>query len=231
MLEQGGIGMMHLIDISSYQKAIDLPSVLPNVDGVICKATEGIGYVDAYCDRFVQVCRRAGKPWGFYHFAYTNGAIAEAEFFYANTKNYFGEGIPVLDWEGNQSVEWVNEFVRRLHELSGVWCWIYANPWRFNQGGVEPNCMRWVAQYPAVDHPTFATAEGWDAPCADGLVGCWQFCHDGRVAGYGHDLDCSLFYGDTAAWNMYAGLTDVPSESNGTVLENDRYKVTIDVKE
>ena len=43
--------MLHFIDISNHQKGMDLSKVLPSVGGVVCKATEGVGYVDAYCDK------------------------------------------------------------------------------------------------------------------------------------------------------------------------------------
>ena len=218
--------MFRFIDVSNHQgrAGMDLSRVLPSVGGVVCKATEGVGFVDAYCDRFVQTCRAAGKPWGFYHFAGENGASAEAAFFLNSTSNYFGEGIPILDWEGNQSVAWVNEFVRVIHDQTGVWPWVYANPWRFNQGGVEPNCMRWVAQYPGIT--TFAQAEKSSPAATEGGVGAWQFTSSGHVNGYSGNLDCNLFYGDTSAWSAYVKGDNV-SEERPTItpVENAVYRL------
>ena len=234
--------MLTFIDISNWQQNLDPDSVFPNVDAVVCKATEGVGYVDRFCDGFVQAAKRMGKPFGFYHFAGNSGATQEADYFISNCEGYFNDGIPVLDWEGTQSVDWVNEFVRRVHDVKGVWCWIYANPWRFNQGGVESNCMRWVASYPNVAHPTFADAMGWDTPSADGLVGAWQFCSDGRIDGYNGNLDCNLFYGDKEAWCKYANSNTAGSGDTGesssdshagdsvSVLENDEYKIMVERK-
>ena len=227
--------MLKVIDISNWQKGFD-PSTAP-VDAVIVKATEGTTFVDPYCDGFVQKAKNAGKLWGFYHFAGSENATAEADYFVSNCRNYFGEGIPILDWEGNQNVEWVNEFVRRIHDTTGVWPWIYGNPWRFNQGGVEPNCARWVASYPAVAHPTFAQAAGWKCPEANGNVVAWQFCSDGIVNG--RELDCSLYYGDAVSWHAYAGTKaaptpqptpqpEKPAKPESVTLENDKYKVTIE---
>lgn len=196
---------LHFIDISSYQSGLDINAVKGQIDGVIVKATEGTGYVSPACDRHFQAAGAAGLLRGFYHFASTGGATAEAEYFVNNTRSYFGQGVPVLDWEGNQSVSWVNEFVARVHALTGVWCWVYANPWRFNQGGVDGNCMRWVASYPQVTSPSFGTAEGWDAPAAQGGVGAWQFCSDGRLNGFGGNLDFDLFYGTADQWRAYYG--------------------------
>ena len=241
--------MLNFIDISNWQGELDPDSVFPNVDAVICKATEGISFVDRFCDGFVQAAKRMDKPFGFYHFAGNNDATTEADHFISNCEGYFNDGIPVLDWEGDQDVDWVNEFVNHVHDVKGIWCWIYANPWRFNQGGVEGNCMRWVASYPNVSHPTFSDASDWEAPEADGLVGAWQFCSDGRIDGYDGNLDCNLYYGDVDSWNKYAGKyveesseepaqepveepVEEPSEggSEEVVLENEQYRVTIDKK-
>lgn len=242
--------MTRFIDISNCQgSGLALPSLLPNVDAVVCKATQGTWFVDPYCDGWVQQCINMGKPWGFYHFAEDGDPQFEAEWFAINCKNYFKHGIPVLDWEGvydeygnlifDQPVSWVNTFVRRVHEKTGVWPWIYSNPWRFNQGGVEPNCARWVAKYPAVTSPSFEQAESWDCPEAEGNVVAWQFCSDGRVSGYNENLDCSLFYGTEEQWRAYAkgdncdsGTTSGDADSNvsASVLENEQYKITIERK-
>lgn len=224
--------MLRGIDISNWQAGLDADSVFPNVDFVICKATEGVGFVDGYCDSWVQWCRAHGKPWGFYHFANSNDPVKEAAHFIDNTSNYFGEGIPVLDWEGDQSVDWVNEFVKIVHDQTGIWPWIYANPWRFNQGGVEPNCMRWIASYPDVLNPGLDYDPG-EPPACDGLVGCWQYASDGRVPGYAGNLDTNHFFGSVGAWSAYAGVpsSGQPSEpTDQSVLENDRFRVTIQEK-
>ena len=204
---------LHGIDVASYQSGLNIATVKDQIDFVIIKATQDVNYVNPSCDKHFQQAKGAGVLRGFYHFAGKSGAEAEAEYFYKNCKNYFAEAIPVLDWEGDQSVDWVNRFVRRLHELSGKWCWIYANPWRFNQGGVESSCARWVASYPAVSHPSYATAEGWARPAADGNVVAWQFASDGRLNGWNANLDVSLFYGDVSAWNSFVGTASTgPSE-------------------
>ena len=233
--------MLHGIDISHWQGGKVRPATV-DVDFYIMKSTEGTSFVDKWCDPIVQECISTGKLWGFYHFASTKGATAEADFFYENTRNYLGHGVPVLDWEGGQSVAWVNEFVRRIHELSGIWPWIYANPWRFDQGGVEANCMRWVARYPS-GSMTFEQAEARAKPKADGLVGAWQFTSSGRLSGYSGNLDLDLFYGDAEAWRAYAGSDassggvsgsgggDSGADGGPVTLENDEYKVTIERKE
>ena len=243
--------MLNFIDISSYQADLNLVAVSNSIHGIIVKATEGTSYVNPYCDRHYQQAKSANLLRGFYHFAGSDDPLAEAAFFYRNVLGYLHDGIPVLDWEGvyrngklifEQSVDWVNRFVRQFHSLTGIWCWIYANPWRLNQGGVEPNCARWVASYPEVAHPTFAQAASWKCPNADGNVVAWQFCSDGRLSGYNANLDCSVYYGDRESWLRYAdsnslggGIagSDGGNGSSGTsteTLENDNYKITIERK-
>lgn len=84
--------------------------------------------------------------------------------------------------------------------------------------------MRWITAYPSVSHPTFDQAETWEPPSADGVVGAWQFCSDGRLNGYGGDLDCDLFYGDESAWVKYTGAAQKPMEP--IVPESPEWKVT-----
>lgn len=235
--------MIKFIDISG-NNSLKPSDILASIDAVMVKATEGALYVSSACDPDVQDARRNGIPWGFYHYARNNDATDEADFFYRNCRNYFGEGIPCLDWEEGQSTEWVNEFVRRIHELSGVWPWIYASKLTFNShSGVEPNCGRWVAQWPASSVDTFSEAESRSKPkLGEGVVCAWQFTSKGKLTGYSGNLDMNIFYGDAGAWGKYANPDshsgdaggsddspgcDVPSK---TVLENDEYKVTIERK-
>ena len=218
--------MLKGIDVSSWQGDIQVQNM--PVDFVIAKATQGTDYVNPYCDPVIQRCISSGKLWGFYHYAKYNAAQDEADYFINNCLNYFKNGIPVLDWEENQSVEWVNIFVNRIHERTGVWPWIYANPWRFNQGGVNPMCGRWIASYPDVLHPSLDYDPG-EPPATDGLVCCWQYASDGVVDGYSGNLDVNHFFGDEKAWNAYSGALELSEDEKifVSVLENNDYRVEI----
>lgn len=232
--------MLNVIDISNHQGSagFKVSNVLNSIDGCICKATGGDYFVDKYCDVFIQTLRSAGKLWGFYHFAHdgksTASARTEADFFINNCKNYFGEGIPVLDWEVDScSVAWVNEFVRRVHDVTQVWPWIYANPWRFNMGGVEKNCSRWIAAYPYSGIMHLSSDPG-NVPKTDGGVACWQFSSNGRVNGWNGALDLNHYYGTVESWHKYAlgerQPASKPPAASSSILENDEYKVTIQKK-
>lgn len=235
--------MLRFIDISG-NNSLKPSDVQASIDAVMVKATEGASYVSSTCDPDVQDARRSGIPWGFYHYARNNDATDEADFFYRNCRNYFGEGIPCLDWEEGQSVAWVNAFVRRVRELSGAWPWVYASKAALNGNpGVEPNCGRWVAQWPGSSADTFKEAESKAKPkLGDGLVCAWQFTNRGRLTGYSGNLDLNIFYGDREAWGKYANPDAHSGDAGGsaggpdcdlpgeTVLENDEYKVTIERK-
>src|SRR5699024_5202192 len=73
------------IDISSHQTGIDLAKV--PCDFVICKATEGVGYVNPDCGRAYAQGQKLGKKLGVYHFATGKSSGAkEAGFFLQNIR-------------------------------------------------------------------------------------------------------------------------------------------------
>ena len=209
---------LKFIDISGWQEDIDIPKVVKNggLGAVVVKATEGIGFVSDTCDEFVQACIKNGTRFGFYHFARNNDAAKEAEYFRAQTKGYEKKGIPILDWEDGQSIAWVNKFVKRYHELTGIWCWVYGNAWRFNQGTVNTNCGRWIAGYPknGIASIDYGIKNGMPYKVNNGLVCAWQFSSSVKISGYSGSLDGNVFYGDEEAWDKYAG--GKPSSSGGS---------------
>lgn len=201
------------IDISKWQTGIDLSKV--DCDFVIVKATEGIGYVDRKCDSFYQQAKRLGKKLGFYHFARPrNDAAREAQYFYNNTKNYFGEAIPILDWEAeNKSdVAWAKRWLDEVYRLSGVKPLIYmsesvANAYNWSSVA-NADYGLWVAKYrdnnPDYNYNmanagTRPRVKWWKFYCM------WQWTSTGRLNGYNGNLDCNVFYGDGTTWDKYAG--------------------------
>lgn len=211
------------IDISNWQNSISLTSV--NFDFCIAKATEGIGYVDPCCDKFMQTTFKLGKCAGFYHFARpVNDAVKEADFFYENTKGYFGKAIPILDWEAENKndVAWAKRWLDRVHELSGVKPMIYMSESVVNaydwSSVANADYGLWVAKYrdnnPDYNYDmsnagSIPSVKWW----AKGYA-MWQWTSSGKLDGYSGNLDCNVFYGDTNAWNKYVGKatsTSVPA--------------------
>lgn len=214
---------LKFIDISNWQAGLDVASVVRNggLGAVIVKATEGLDYVDKSCDSFIRQAAAGGVPFGFYHFARNNDASAEAKFFRNNTRGYEGKGIPVLDWEADQSVAWVNKFVDKYHALTGIWPWVYSTARYFNRGTVNPNCGRWIAGYPSNGITDINHGLNHNMPYKvnNGLVCAWQFSSSVRIAGYGGNLDGDVFYGDASTWAKYAagdGASSAPAAPSTT---------------
>ena len=205
---------MRGIDISNWQAGIS-PSALA-IDFCICKATEGLGYVDPTCDGFVQDCIANDIPWGFYHFARENEPEDEAEFFYENCLNYFKHGIPVLDYETSNynNREWCERFIQRLYELSGVWCMIYISASRcgeYESSWIPDKCGLWVAGYP-YEMTYWTDSEMPYNTYPFSVVAIWQFTSSLYLDGYDGRLDGNIAYMDRNAWMKYAQSTDNPQD-------------------
>ena len=198
---------MRGIDISNWQ-AGEHPKNY-NINFCICKATEGINFVDGFCDDFIQECIANGILFGYYHFAQSNNAINEAKFFWENTIGYNKQGIPVLDyevWGRNDDVTWCEKFIEKYHELSGVWPIIYISASRcgaFENSWIPEKCGLWVAGYP-MEYTEFIPEETnmpyniypWS------FAAIWQF-----TSSLWNKFDGDIAYMDEKAWKLYAGNT------------------------
>jgi GH25 family lysozyme M1 (1,4-beta-N-acetylmuramidase)/LysM repeat protein len=210
---------MNGIDISKWQDGIDLSAI--KFDFVIAKSTEGIGYVDPCCDSFIQKAMSLGKPVGFYHFARPiNDAVAEADFFVENTKNYFGHAIPCLDWEAENKwdVAWAKRWLDEVYRQTGVKPVIYMSEsivtsydW---SSVINGNYGLWIAKYRdnEPDRNYDQTNVGntpengqWPFYCM------WQWTSVGQLDGYDGNIDCNAFYGDLGVWNKYACVEENPA--------------------
>lgn len=236
--------MLRGIDISSWQEGINLRDVIVRngLDFVVIKATEGTGFVEDTCDYWVQTCRSNGTLWGFYHFACHNEPEEEADYFYHACLNYFGEGIPVLDVETGQDGQWVQRFVDRLHALTGVYPIIYMSTGYVETmygTQVPSSCGLWAAQYPYYAHG-FDDIEFSDTIAPWQFAAMWQFTSEGELDGYSGYLDLDYAFMDREAWGKYADpegnaftagqTTQLPSTSSLHTFEDDKVRVTVEVK-
>lgn len=199
--------MIRGIDVSNWQNGLkqsDLP-----IDFCICKATEGIGFTDPSCDEFIQDCIRENILWGFYHFARENSPEEEAEYFYNECKNYFGHGIPVLDYETSNydDTEWCERFMSTLYDLSDVWAMLYISASRcpdFEGSFIPMRCGLWVAGYPYVMTDWPQTEMPYNITPWE-FAAIWQFSSSLILPGYCGKLDGDIAYMDSEAWSKYAG--------------------------
>ena len=199
------------VDISSWQ-SVGTGDQAQNF--VIPKATEGVGYVDKSCDKHYQRAKQQGKLLGFYHFARpdlnkgTDGAKREANFFYTNCKNYFKEGIPVLDWEQpgtTGQVSWAKAWLDEVYRLSGVRPLIYMSASVVNGNNwssISGYYGLWIAGYPNkynVKNPPTPTVK--DMPYK---IGSWKFWAIWQYSSSAGTLDRDIANMDATGWKKYA---------------------------
>lgn len=213
--------MLKGIDISKWQAGIDLSKI--DTDFVICKATEGVGYTDKYCDKLYQQAKKLGKKLGVYHFARPdlgNTATAEADWFVRETKGYHKEAMLILDWESGDlgNVTWAKQWLDRVYQKTGVKPVIYMSAsvmTSYNWSSVaNADYGLWVANYGSNNGTAQESVfdryplKHWS------FYALWQYTSKGRLSGYNGNLDLNFFTGDKSAWDKYAGGS--PSSNTGT---------------
>ena len=218
---------MNFIDISNWQKSIDLATVFAKnaaLDGVIVKSTGGVSGVQATCDPWVQWLMANGKPWGFYHYLDEDyrGSTgkAEAEWFVKNTKNYFGHGMPFADYEAQAKslgTGYLKEFLDTVYSLTGIKAGVYCSLTVVQSQNFSAIASAgyplWLAQY-ADMNPTGIQENPWQkgsyAPFTKYIIQQYSSC--GQLAGYGFRLDMDKVWLTRAEWDeMVKGSAPSPA--------------------
>ena len=149
-------------------------ATLPETDITMVKATQGTGYVNPECNIDYANAKAAGKLLGLYHYCAGGNPIAEADYFINNIKNYVGEAVLAVDWEGYQNSSWgnynyVRQFVNRVHELTGVWCMVSVSQSEIRQvANCVNDCPLWVAYY------KYSQPLNWDYQGAGFNIAPWE---------------------------------------------------------
>lgn len=202
------------IDISSWQP--DLVPAKVDADFIIVKATGGKSYTNPYFKLHANATLKAGKLLGLYHFACDRGHVGtaqqEADHFVSAVGPYIGKAVLVLDWEADallKGTSWAKTFLDRVYSKTGVRPLIYMSKSytrSYNWSSVASNYKLWVAQYPNRNRTGYKTSPwtdsygygAWSAPTM------FQYTANGRISGYGSDLDLNKFYGTAATWRKLA---------------------------
>lgn len=203
---------MNGIDISRYQKGIDLAAV--PCDFVIVKASQGSSsYVYPTFKEQITQAESLGKLLGVYHYASTGGAIAEAEKFLKTVKNYIGKAILCFDWEKDDNANFSNpeyalSWLRYVEQKTGIKPFIYMSKSvaRQYKNIWDPSFPFWCAQYKK-KAPTVYVDDPWTdvygfGPWTDCKI--LQYSSDGRLPGYPEDLDLDKAYISAEEWLNYA---------------------------
>jgi len=183
------------IDVSNAQGSIEWPKVAPHVAFVFLKTSEGMTFNDpTYTVERVKAIRRAGIPFGPYHFARpdNNDGAAEARRFVQRARSC-GWGKPgdlpgVLDIEtgpeGRPSVRFVRRFAREYRKLTGHRVIVYTGSfWRdaMRNPVTLTRSRLWLAAYVTEYRPYVPRA--WKRPVI------WQFTDRANVPGVSGGVD------------------------------------------
>lgn len=208
-------------------------------DFIICKATEGSGYVDPSCDKHYQRAKSKGKLRGVYHFARpdlnkgTAGAKAEAAYFVKNCKGYIGQAILVLDWEQpgtTGQVSWAKAWLDEVYRLTGVRPLIYMSASVVNGNNwssVSGNYGLWIAGYPSaynVKNPPTPTVKNMPYK-----IGSWKFWAIWQYSSSAGTLDRNIANMDKTAWGKYAGKA-ATSSTTATTTNGSKTTTTTEQK-
>lgn len=194
---------MYGIDISSWQKGIDL--FADDCEFVIIKATEGIGMVDNQLHNYVNQIKNSGKLFGLYHFARpdyngtSEGMVNEATFFIKTISSLpiYQDAILVLDWETEpiNRPDLIRIWLNTVEGLTGVKPFIYGSSSKLKSTtfadfiGTYPI---WMAAWP------YTTPINHCQPYPNGTLPkrdklnwkIWQFSANGRGFGFSGAIDC-----------------------------------------
>ncbi len=187
-------------DVSSYQGKFNVGSL----DFIIAKATEGVSYINPYCDYVLQQAIKKKIPWGFYHYFTGTGYKQEVDYFLAQTwKGYGKKGLPCFDWESGSNREFGNgsylkNAVDYFHDKTGVWPVIYCTAETargLSSTGIFKNCALWCAGYPYNNGSWKVPPFIYQLPKGVTMI-LWQF-----DAAKG--LDKNVSYIDAKTWAKY----------------------------
>ena len=147
--------MLKGIDISRYQNGINISNL--DIDFVIVKITEGVGYSDPNYKEFLNQALKSNKKIGLYHYArpdLNNTPEDEATWFVSKAKDYIKQAILVLDWEvDTNKTDWAYNFLKTVYEKTKVRPIIYMSAYPANTYNwtkvVNGNFGLWIASYGA----------------------------------------------------------------------------------
>lgn len=138
-------------------KTIDW-DLVPNLDAIIIKATQGQTHVDTDFKAWQKKMREQGRKSGYYHFANGEDYKKEADHFLKTVGKLQQGEFLALDWEHSfenfDAVEWCKNFLDYIWDKSGAKPIIYmgnqqAEDFAWNK--VSDVYDLWIARYPMED--------------------------------------------------------------------------------
>jgi GH25 family lysozyme M1 (1,4-beta-N-acetylmuramidase) len=217
------------IDVSNHQGTINWTSVKnAGIKFVFAKATEDVGFTDAYLAANMSGAKANGILIGPYHYARPdlgktdpNDAANEANYFVNAIKPYY-QGTnqclrPVLDLETLSNTRdektflsnWVNSFATTMHNALGFYPLIYTNT---NYATNYLNST--VSQYDLWLANWTYDKNSPPSSSADGVFNgwkFWQYADNGMVSGISGVVDLDVFNGALSDLNQYLAAIPEPN--------------------
>jgi lysozyme len=176
------------IDVSNNNGHVDWVAVAgAGYTYAMAKATEGLGFVDAFYEQNRAGAAAHGLHFGAYHF-FTPGddAAAQVAFFLEHAKPRQGDIVPALDYERPPADKApAEQFVVALHRELGHWPLFYTflsfvQSMRIPASSPLASCPLWLADFTATKP---ATPAPWHE------ITMWQGTSTARVPGIGGPVD------------------------------------------
>lgn len=217
---KGGKHPMRGIDISHYQKGLDIEKLAGgDLEFVILKITEGTDLQDGAAPDFYMAAKKAGIPVGGYCYSHAltaEAARAEARYIVETLRGFPAPLGLYLDMEADEQLALSSG---TLYEIIRAWCaeirsagytpGIYGSEGtlfaKISVNMLPAGCLVWVAKWSSSAPIT---------PCD-----LWQYSDQGSVPGYAGPVDTDAARSDTFT-NLVRGKHEAaPSDSgqeNGT---------------
>jgi GH25 family lysozyme M1 (1,4-beta-N-acetylmuramidase) len=199
------------LDVSRWQGQIDWDQVRSaGYEIAIIKVTgsDAGDYVDPRAGLNYDGARNAGLAFGTYHFAGGTDPIHEAEYFVSVCSPLDENQVLILDWEVQHPdpVGWSEQFVGRVHDLTGLWTPLYMNGSTRNAydwtRGILANCAFWIAWYGRSPEEVLPV---------NGSYIAHQYTSTGSVPGIGGNVDLDAWFIDVPTFNKYGWHASQPA--------------------
>lgn len=194
-------------DISDFQGQPDFNKLKAELDFVITKATQGVGFTAGTLNRNKSEMRRVGLQHGFYHFANGGDPIAEANYFVGQIGDYQQGELLMLDWEiaHVNPAQWCLQWLQRVESGTGTKPIIYMNSSTAHSFDWSPviqnNNGLFLANYGVDDGSPHTAPDSAAWP----FWMMWQYTSRGVINGIAGYVDLDIFNGDATAFARYGG--------------------------
>jgi lysozyme len=204
------------IDLSHWQGSFRDPG---NLDFVIVKATEGIGYIDELFEASLPEVQKVPIRGAYHYFKTSDDGVAQAEHFH-NVVRGRGFHFLVVDYESHgNTLDAAGEARLRacwnhLRTLTDRTIVLYTSPYVYRDSlcaysGLWKDVTLWMAHYngqdPETGSPTVFEASEWML---------WQYLSTGKGADYGVSsryVDLNVYHGTVEEMRERLGVLVPPA--------------------